>query len=89
VCARARGPCPGAPRVAHVSSTSLHGPVLPKNPWLTDELLRIALARRVGGPVLLEPLPDVTEAPAHAKALELALANRGRRTAITPARLVR
>jgi len=72
----------------HVFATYLHGPVLPKNPWLADELLRIALERRAGGPVPLEPLPDVTEGPAHARALELALATGGGRTAPRPAPLV-
>ncbi len=73
----------------HVYATYLHGPVLPKNPWLTDELIRVALERRVGAPVDLAPLDDALERHAHDVALEKALRNRGRRTALEPARLVR
>jgi len=36
-----------------------------------------------------DPLPDTTEERARSRALDLALANRGRRTALRPARLVR
>ena len=32
----------------NVYATYLHGPVLPKNPWLTDQLIKIALERRMG-----------------------------------------
>jgi CobQ-like glutamine amidotransferase family enzyme len=77
-------PADGRPILA----TYLHGPVLPKNPWLTDQLLRLALARR-HGTVQLEPLPDVTEARAHDEALAAAIRARGRRTAIPVARLGR
>jgi len=73
----------------HVYATYLHGPVLPKNPWLADQLIRIALERRMGGPVELVPLDDAVEQRAHDVALAKALANRGRRTAVEPARLVR
>jgi lipid II isoglutaminyl synthase (glutamine-hydrolysing) len=38
----------------------LHGSLLPKNPWLTDQLILNAL-RRVNGSVELEPLDDETE----------------------------
>ena len=44
----------------NVIGTYLHGPVLPKNPQLTDELLRRALARRYGT-AELEPLDDAVE----------------------------
>jgi CobQ-like glutamine amidotransferase family enzyme len=40
--------------------TYLHGSLLPKNPWLTDQLILNAL-RRVDGSVELEPLDDETE----------------------------
>ena len=40
----------------NVYATYLHGPVLPKNPWLTDQLIKIALERRMGQPVELTPL---------------------------------
>ncbi len=73
----------------NVLATYLHGPVLPKNPWLTDQLIRIALERSAGGPVELAPLDDELERRAHHVALAKALRNRGRRTALEPARLVR
>ena len=40
--------------------TYLHGSLLPKNPWLTDQLLQSAL-RRVDESVELEPLDDEEE----------------------------
>jgi hypothetical protein len=73
----------------NVFATYLHGPVLPKNPWLADVLVRIALSRKVGAPVVLAPLDDAFERRAHDVALEKALRNRGRRTALAPARLHR
>ena len=73
----------------HVFATYLHGPVLPKNPWLTDQLIRIALERKVGGRVDLPPIDDALEHHAHEVALKKALRNRGRRTALEPALLVR
>jgi CobQ-like glutamine amidotransferase family enzyme len=73
----------------HVYATYLHGPVLPKNPWLTDQLIRIALERKVGARVELSPLDDALERQAHEVARQKALQNRGRRTALEPARLVR
>jgi CobQ-like glutamine amidotransferase family enzyme len=46
--------------------TYLHGPLLPRNPWLADWLLVQALAHATGGPAMrLEPLPDELEAAAH------------------------
>jgi CobQ-like glutamine amidotransferase family enzyme len=41
--------------------TYLHGPVLPKNPWLADWLIAIALRRRFGSGADLPPLPDAAE----------------------------
>jgi CobQ-like glutamine amidotransferase family enzyme len=73
----------------NVLATYFHGPVLPKNPWLTDHLIRVAMERRVGGPVPLEPLDDAVEEHAHDVALQKALHNQGRRTAVEPARLLR
>jgi CobQ-like glutamine amidotransferase family enzyme len=73
----------------HVYATYLHGPILPKNPWLTDELIRTALERKVSAHVDLAPLDDGLELHAHEVALAKALRNRGRRTALEPARLVR
>ena len=73
----------------NVFATYLHGPVLPKNPWLADMLVRIALSRKAGGRVLLAPLDDALERRNHDVALDKALRNRGHRTALTPARLHR
>jgi CobQ-like glutamine amidotransferase family enzyme len=53
-------------RDGRVVGTYLHGPLLPRNPWLADWLLAQALAHRTGGdPPELEPLADVLEAHAH------------------------
>jgi CobQ-like glutamine amidotransferase family enzyme len=79
-------------RSGNVFATYLHGPCLPKNPWLTDQLIRIAVGRAEGvrpAKVVLAPLNDELEVRAHAVALAKAMANRGRRTALEPARLVR
>ncbi len=56
--------------------TYLHGPLLPKNPWLADLLLAWALEHRYGRPFSLEPLDDGMEDAAHAAAV--ARANRRR-----------
>jgi hypothetical protein len=66
-------------RSGNVFATYLHGPCLPKNPWLTDQLIRIAVGRAQGE----------IEVHAHYVALGKAIANRGKRTALEPARLVR
>jgi CobQ-like glutamine amidotransferase family enzyme len=79
-------------RTGSVFATYLHGPVLPKNPWLTDQLIRIAMGRAEGlaaSRVSLAPLDDALETHAHEVALAKAMANRGRRTALEPAKLVR
>ena len=47
-------------RIAHAIGTHLHGPVLPMNPSLADELLRVALSRRGAS------LPDGDERVRHA-----------------------
>jgi CobQ-like glutamine amidotransferase family enzyme len=53
-------------RLGRAIGTYLHGPLLPRNPWLADWLLAQALAHRDGGdPPELEPLPDELEAEAH------------------------
>lgn len=41
-----------------VVGTYLHGPLLPKNPWLADALLGWAIERRTGRVPALEPLDD-------------------------------
>jgi lipid II isoglutaminyl synthase (glutamine-hydrolysing) len=53
-------------RVRRAIGTYLHGPLLPRNPWLADWLLAQALARRAGAPPALDELPDELEADAHA-----------------------
>ena len=53
-------------RLGRAIGTYLHGPLLPRNPWLADWLLAQALAHRTGGdPPDLAPLPDALEARAH------------------------
>ena len=52
--------------------TYLHGPLLPKNAWLADRLIELAIERRTGSPPQLEPLEDELEAAAHAVALRAA-----------------
>ena len=53
--------------------TYLHGPLLPKNAWLADRLIQLALARRYGGEPELAPLDDALEAAAHEAARRAAL----------------
>lgn len=66
-------------RVGSAIGTYLHGPLLPRNPWLADWLLRRALAHRLGGePPALEPLPDALESVAHAVSAERARTRGGR-----------
>jgi CobQ-like glutamine amidotransferase family enzyme len=53
-------------RVGRAVGTYLHGPLLPRNPWLADWLLAQAIAHRSGGePPELQPLDDSLEAQAH------------------------
>jgi CobQ-like glutamine amidotransferase family enzyme len=60
--------------------TYLHGPLLPRNPWLADWLLARALAHASGGePPALEPLPDELEKEAFRVAAERAKERGGRR----------
>jgi CobQ-like glutamine amidotransferase family enzyme len=54
--------------------TYLHGPLLPKNTWLADRLIALALERRYGSPPELEPLDDRLELAAQECALAAALA---------------
>lgn len=65
-------------RYREVYATYLHGPVLPKNPWLADHLLSRALAHRYPDFGPLVPLTDQAEARAQAAALRLALRPAGR-----------
>jgi lipid II isoglutaminyl synthase (glutamine-hydrolysing) len=59
-------------RVANAVGTYLHGPLLPRNPWLADWLLGKAIGED------LEPLPDKLEREAHAVAAERARRRGGR-----------
>ncbi len=52
-------------RRQNVIGTYLHGPLLPKNAWLADRLIQLALARRHGAEPELAPLDDALEAAAH------------------------
>jgi lipid II isoglutaminyl synthase (glutamine-hydrolysing) len=52
--------------------TYLHGPLLPKNAWLADHLIALAIGRRTGSVPELEPLGDELETASHASALRAA-----------------
>src|SRR3954452_19043221 len=58
----------------NVIGTYLHGPLLPKNAWLADHLIALALERRYGTRPDLGPLPDELEAAAHESARKAAIA---------------
>jgi lipid II isoglutaminyl synthase (glutamine-hydrolysing) len=51
--------------VGRAVGTYLHGPLLPRNPWLADWILEQALAHANGEAPALEPLEDALEARAH------------------------
>ncbi|HEX6687052.1 MAG TPA: glutamine amidotransferase [Solirubrobacterales bacterium] len=53
--------------------TYLHGPLLPKNAWLADRLIALALERRYSAVPELEPLDDRFELAAQQNAREAAL----------------
>jgi lipid II isoglutaminyl synthase (glutamine-hydrolysing) len=55
-------------RRANLIGTYLHGPLLPKNAWLADHLIALALERRYGTRPDLEPLNDTLELAAHESA---------------------
>ncbi|TML45081.1 MAG: glutamine amidotransferase [Actinobacteria bacterium] len=58
--------------------TYLHGPLLPRNPWLADWLLEQAIAHRTGDLPVFEPLPDELEKQAHAVSARRAESRGGR-----------
>jgi CobQ-like glutamine amidotransferase family enzyme len=63
-----------------VIGTYLHGPLLPRNPWLADWLLAQALGHSAGGDAPeLDPLPDALEEQAHAVSAARARDRGGRR----------
>ncbi len=49
----------------NIFGTYLHGPLLPKNPKLTDAIIKRALSRKYGEEVCLAPLDDTLEQTAH------------------------
>jgi len=66
-------------RVGRALGTYLHGPLLPRNPWLADLLLSWAIAHATGeSPEPLQTLPDTYEALAHEHAAARARARGGR-----------
>jgi CobQ-like glutamine amidotransferase family enzyme len=65
-------------RVGRAIGTYLHGPLLPRNPWLADWLLAQALARRLGEAPQLDPLADELEGEAHAVSARRAETRGGR-----------
>jgi CobQ-like glutamine amidotransferase family enzyme len=58
--------------------TYLHGPLLPRNPWLADWLLAQAVAHRTGETPELEPLADELEQQAHVISMRRAETRGGR-----------
>jgi CobQ-like glutamine amidotransferase family enzyme len=67
-------------RSGRAIGTCLHGPLLPRNPWLADWVLAQALAHASGGePGELPPLDDELEASAFRVAAERARRRGGRR----------
>jgi CobQ-like glutamine amidotransferase family enzyme len=66
-------------RLGRAIGTYLHGPLLPRNPWLADWLLAQAAAHRTRGePPSFEPLPDALEAEAHTVSAARARSRGGR-----------
>ena len=66
-------------RAGRAVGTYLHGPLLPRNPWLADLLLSWALAHATGAdPEPLAPLDDALEQEAHEVAAGRARARGGR-----------
>jgi CobQ-like glutamine amidotransferase family enzyme len=55
-----------------VVGTYLHGPLLPKNPWLADRLIAWGLEHGTGRSVDLDPIDDALESMAHAAAISRA-----------------
>jgi CobQ-like glutamine amidotransferase family enzyme len=60
-------------RRRNMIGTYLHGPLLPKNAWLADRLIQLALTRRAGAEPELAPLDDALERAAHETARRAAL----------------
>ncbi len=60
-------------RRLNLFGTYLHGPLLPKNAWLADRLIQLAMGRREGSEPKLEPLDDELEAAGHGSARTAAM----------------
>src|SRR5262249_55021156 len=65
-------------RLDRAIGTYLHGPLLPRNPWLADWLLAQAVARRTGRVPTFDRLPDELEREAHEVSAARARARGGR-----------
>ena len=65
-------------RVGTAIGTYLHGPLLPRNPWLADWILERALEHRNGEAPQLAELPDDLEREAHLVAAQRARSRGGR-----------
>ncbi len=65
-------------RLGTAVGTYLHGPLLPRNPWLADWLLTQALTHRLGAAPELEQLPEELEREAHLVSAARARARGGR-----------
>jgi CobQ-like glutamine amidotransferase family enzyme len=52
-------------RDGNLIGTYMHGPLLPKNAWLADRLIQLAISRGSGSELELEPLDDALEDAAH------------------------
>ena len=66
-------------RVGRALGTYLHGPLLPRNPWLADWLLAQAIAHRTGEDApSFEPLDDELEHEAHVVSAQRARSRGGR-----------
>jgi CobQ-like glutamine amidotransferase family enzyme len=62
-------------RRRNLIGTYLHGPLLPKNAWLADHLIALALEHRYGTRPVLEPLEDDLELAAAESARGAAMRN--------------
>ena len=66
-------------RVDRAIGTYLHGPLLPRNPWLADWVLAQAIAHATGDETpAFDPLPDDLEREAHAVSAQRARSRGGR-----------
>lgn len=67
-------------RLGRAVGTYLHGPLLPRNPWLADWLLAQAVAHGTGAePPAFDPLDDGLESEAHAVSAGRARSRGGKR----------